>query len=265
MSEYPSTFDPAVIGVLDAVREAILSIAGQSLIGLYLFGSLVDGDFDPRISDVDLIAVLEDTPNEELATQLRRVHEVLARAMPAWDDRIEVIYISKKGLANCRTGATTIGVISPGERFHLVRAGRDWVLNWYPARENALTLIGPPIHSLIPPIPAAEYVEELRLYLADFLNRMEEDATPGWQAYAILSICRGLYMIKCGRRVSKREAASWAQREFPQWADLIDRAVHWRDRQRDADSQNGRATVQETRTFISETTKLAFTFRGDDT
>jgi predicted nucleotidyltransferase len=117
MSGYPSTFDPAVAAVLDAVRDAILSVTGPPLVGLYLFGSLVTGDFETGVSDIDLIAVLADAPNEQLAARLRQMHEDLAQARADWDDRIEVIYISTKGLANCRTETTTIAVISPGEPF----------------------------------------------------------------------------------------------------------------------------------------------------
>ena len=57
--------------------------------------------------------------------------------------------------------------------------------------------------------------------------------------------------------MGERQAAAWGQRAFPQWADLIHRAVVWRDKQRDQDSQNGRATIQETRAFVTEMTKLA--------
>jgi Aminoglycoside adenylyltransferase, C-terminal domain len=117
-------------------------------------------------------------------------------------------------------------------------------------------LIGPPIHTLIPPIPTSEYTDELRGYLAGFRNRIGDDATPGWQAYAILSICRGLHTIRHGRRLSKREAAAWAQGEFPRWADLIRRAVKWRDHQRDADSQDGRSSQGETRAFVAEMTEF---------
>jgi len=256
MTDYPSPFDPAGAAELDAVRVAILSVVGPSLVGLYLFGSLARGEFDTGISDIDLIAVLMDSPNEELAERLGRMHENLIRANPDWDDRIEVIYISREGLANCRTDTTTIGVISPGEPFHVVQAGRDWVVNWYPAREDSHPLIGPPILTLIPPIPMSEYTDELRSYLAGFRKRIDDDATPGWQAYAILSICRGLHTLRYGRRLSKREAAAWAQLEFPRWADLIRRAVEWREHQRDADNQDGRASVGETRAFVAEMTEF---------
>ena len=185
------------------------------------------------------------------------MHEDLAQASPEWDDRIEVIYVSTQGLANCRTDTTTIAVISPGEPFHVVGAGRDWILNWYPAREDGVRLIGPPIDSLIPPIPNDEYIDEVRRSLAGFANRIADDAPPGSQAYAILTMCRGLYTIRFGERLLKREAASWAQQEFPQWADLIRRALAWRQRQWNPNGQDGTATISETRALVIEMAELA--------
>jgi predicted nucleotidyltransferase len=75
MSGYPSTFDPAIAEVLDDVRETILSVTGPPLVGLYLFGSLVSGEFETGISDIDLVAVLAHAPNEQLTGRLRRMHE----------------------------------------------------------------------------------------------------------------------------------------------------------------------------------------------
>lgn len=85
----PRASDPAIDFLLVSVQEAIVSVTGSSLVGLYLFGSLATGDFDFDVSDIDLIAVLADTPNERLATRLTRMHEDLAQANPEWDDRIE--------------------------------------------------------------------------------------------------------------------------------------------------------------------------------
>src|SRR5215216_4948894 len=110
----PSTSEAAVDALLGSIRQAIVTVTGSSLVGLYLFGSLATGDFDAAVSDIDLLAVLAD----------------LAQANPAWDDRIEVVYISTPGLANCRTDTTTIAVISTGEPFHVMKAGPDWILNW---------------------------------------------------------------------------------------------------------------------------------------
>jgi predicted nucleotidyltransferase len=254
----PWASDPAIDSLLVSAQEAIVTVTASTLVGLYVFGSLATGDFDSDVSDIDLIAVLADSPNERLATRLSRMHEDLAQANPDWDGRIEVIYISTKGLADCRTETTTIALISPGEPFHVVEAGRDWILNWYPASEDGVRLIGPPIDSLIPPIPSTEYVEEVRRSLVGFANRIADDASPGSQAYAILSMCRGLYTIRFRERLSKREAATRAEQEFPQWGDLIHRALAWRQPQWGPNRQKGRATVSETSAFVTEMAERAF-------
>ncbi len=244
--------------MLASIREAIVTVTGPSLVGLYLFGSLATGDFDADVSDIDLLAVLTDSPSEPLVLRLKRMHADLVQANPAWDDRIEVVYISSKGLANCRAATTTIAVISTGEPFEVVEAGPDWILNWYPARENAVRLLGPPIASLIPPIPSAEYLEQVRRSLVGFTKRVPDDAPPGAQAYAILTMCRGLYAIRFGERLSKRAAAAWGQQQFPQWANLIRRALTWRQQQHDSTKQqDGAATVSESRAFVTEMARLA--------
>ncbi len=238
------------------IRDAIVDATGASLVGLSLYGSLATRDFEPDVSDIDLIAVLTVSPDEQLSSRLRETHARLVGASPEWDDRIEVDYVSARGLADCLTDTTTIARISPGEPLHLVRAGRDFLLDWYPARQDGVTVLGPPLRSLIPSIPEAEYLEEVRKYVAGFASRFDDDASPGSQAYAILTMCRGLFAIRFGERLSKREAASRAKRGFPRWSDLIDRALRWRDGQWDDDQPHGSGTVAETRAFISDVKEM---------
>jgi hypothetical protein len=136
-----------------------------------------------------------------------------SRAEPEWNDRIEVDYVSARGLAECRTRTTTIARISPGGPLHLVEGARDFMLDWCPARSVGMTLVGPPITSLIPPIRESEYLEEVRKYLADFRTRFDHDASARSQAYAIFTMCRGFYSIAKREQLSKREAALRARRD----------------------------------------------------
>jgi predicted nucleotidyltransferase len=71
--------EPAVDAVVAAIREAIEAVVGSSLMGLYPFGSMTTGDFDPAVSDLDLLAVLTDTPGARLTAHLRRMHAEFAR------------------------------------------------------------------------------------------------------------------------------------------------------------------------------------------
>lgn len=126
------------------------------------------------------------------------MHEDLVRAEPEWRDRIEVDYVSAAGLARCRTHPTTIVRISPGEPLHAIEAGRDFLLDWYPARRDGVFLEGPPLDSIVPPIPESEYLEEVRTYLAGFRTRLDDDASSRSQAYAILTMCRGVATLRFG-------------------------------------------------------------------
>ncbi|NJK45711.1 MAG: nucleotidyltransferase domain-containing protein [Pleurocapsa sp. SU_196_0] len=43
--------------MLDALRSGIAGVLGNNLVGVYVRGSLVTGEFDPATSDIDLLVV----------------------------------------------------------------------------------------------------------------------------------------------------------------------------------------------------------------
>lgn len=248
--------DPTSYPVVLAVRDKILETLGRGLVGLYLYGSLATGDFEPNISDIDLIAVLTQEPDVPATRRLAEMHALVAREEPEWHDRIEVDYVSARGLGHCRTRRTRIARISPGEPLHILEAGCDFMLDWYPARSEGITLVGPPISSVIPPIPRSEYLDEVRKYLASFRTRFDHDASAGSQAYAILTMCRGFYSIARGGRLSKRDAAIRARQDFPHHKQVIDLALAWRSRQWDAEQPDAARSIAEVRAFLDEVADL---------
>ncbi len=60
--------DPTPYADINELLERILSrmqgILGKKLIGFYIFGSLVTGDFDYESSDIDLVAAISADLNE---------------------------------------------------------------------------------------------------------------------------------------------------------------------------------------------------------
>lgn len=202
--------DSVVRNVITSIHNGIVGTAKSSLVGLYLCGSCVSGDFDSEASDIDLIAVLVNDPSDELGVALRAMHNALARRYPRWAGRIEVVYVAKERLANWNDGIPRMAVISPGEPFHIVEGGPDWVLTWFPAREEAVTLVGPPISTVIPEIVKATFLDAVREHMLTFRERVKVDDSRGAQAYAILTICRGLYTLLFEKRPSEIEAAAWS-------------------------------------------------------
>ncbi|HEV8192839.1 MAG TPA: nucleotidyltransferase domain-containing protein, partial [Ktedonobacterales bacterium] len=125
---------------------------GAKLVGCYLFGSVVTGDYDPGVSDSDLLAVLSSEIDEAEYVALRDMHQHFVRTHPYWDNHVEIAYLSMEALRTFRTKSSTIGITSPGEPFHRKEAGIDWLINWYLVREADVALLGPPPATFIAPI-----------------------------------------------------------------------------------------------------------------
>ncbi len=200
---------------------------GDKLLGFYLVGSLVTGDFDAASSDVDLIAVLTSELTDDEVQRLDDLHADLIRMRPNLEDRIEVIYIAAARLKG-DVQDYTIAEISPGEPFHVKLIHHDeWTVNWHVLREQGITLFGVDPKTLVDPIPHAKIVRVVR----DLCQQPPDWTTPTHlpgQGYWILTLCRSLRLIRTDEFVSKKQAAHWAAEQFPEWAWLIEKPLAWR-------------------------------------
>jgi predicted nucleotidyltransferase len=225
------------------------------LAGLYLYGSLVWGDFDPGISDIDLLALTDGDLNREEFERLDRMHRAFLQDYPRWDDRLEIAYYSVKSLQTFKTARSPIAVISPGEPFNLKDAGYDWLINWYMVQEKGRKLYGPDFKTLIEPISQAEFVAWVRVQVEEWRDYVvhTRDSRP-YQGYTILTMCRALRAVETGEQVSKKAAARWAQARFPEKAGIIQKALDWReDYHNQAKASDPAATYPEAVNFVEFT------------
>lgn len=241
---------PDINALLADLLAHLQDVLGDQLVGLYLYGSLVWGDFDYDSSDIDLLAATQSTLTDREAAALKQLHDHFARVYPQWQDRIEVQYASLHALKTFKSQASAIAVISPGEPFHVVRAGDEWLMNWYFVQTYGVTLFGPDPTTFIEPITKAEFREAARAHAAHWRTYVAQAMhSRPYQAYAILTMCRALYTVRHGEQVSKQVAAAWAIQHLPDWAPLIQNALVWRAAWREAVS-NHTATFAETCRFV---------------
>jgi hypothetical protein len=238
-----------VEAVLNRLRSDIQAVLSDNLLGLYLYGSIVTGDFDSEISDIDLLAVTAIAVEDTELERLREMHTRFAHDNPMWEDRIEAAYVSTTALQTFRTQPATIAIISPGEPFHTKEAGNDWLLNWYIVRNQGVALLGPSPDTLIAPITKEEFLNAVREQVADWGEWIYHLRERKAQAYAILTMCRALYAIHNGEQTSKRRAALWARAALPEWSTLIENALLWRESWRE-NAVDHAATFSETVRFV---------------
>ena len=250
------SIDSTVEELLARLVEGQTQALGVNLVGSYLFGSVVTGDFDPGISDVDTVAVVRsDLTAIQLAT-LERLHRDIVEETPQWVDRVEVVYLSTQALATFRTASSAAARISPGEPFHTIEIDHRWLIDWYQLREVGIALCSPPAASLVPVISHDEYVEAVRRHMLTLFDRAEGLETQGAQAYAILTMCRGLRTWQTGEHVSKREAARWACEVLPEHAQLVRNAMVWRERSRQGSRTDDTQTREGTMRFVNDVKRL---------
>jgi predicted nucleotidyltransferase len=242
---------PHINELLADLLAQMQTILGDKLVGLYLYGSLVASDFDDDISDIDLLAAITSDLDEREFTALQQMHNDFVDVRPHWNDRIEIAYLSLHALKTFKTERSKLGIISPGEPFHIIDAGADWLMNWYMMCDIGVTLFGPPPRTIIAHVSKGEFIEavidHMRLWRESVIHTL--DSRP-FQAYAILNMCRALYTIRHGEQVSKIRAAAWAEQELPEWSATIQNALAWRRTYREQNTDH-EATRPQTLRFVT--------------
>ena len=244
-----ATSYPDINIVLDILLARIQSILGIKLVGLYLYGSLVSGDFDTESSDIDLLAATSSDIDEEDFDNLQKMHNDFANTHKEWDDRIEVAYLSVAALQTVKSQTSKVAIISPGEPFHVKETRKDWVMDWYVVREKGLTLFGPPPKTLIEPISKEEFMQAVKEHTKAWCEWIQDMRKRKQQAYAVLTLCRVLYAYRNGEQASKKQAALWAEKELPAWSQLIQNALVWREDWRN-EQVDHETTLAETVKFV---------------
>ena len=233
--------------IIIELEKAIQQKLGVRLGGLYIFGSLVGGDFDMQTSDMDLLAMVETDVTEPELVQLRDMHEAFALSYPEWENRIEVDYVSKDAMRNFKTSTHQIVRISPGEPLHYRDdMGMQWLMDWHMVQEQGVTVTGPKPQEFIPHIEQQEYMDSIKNIMPSFADAVSNAKNRGYQSYIILSLCRNLYALKFGYQTSKPAGGKWAAQEYPDWTHLIENALKWKG---SSDMSDKLTSQAETRLF----------------
>jgi len=229
---------PDVNAVLYELLSGVQAILGKRFVGMYLYGSLASGDFDPRRSDIDFVVVTAEEVSDEVTSALEELHARMTASGMKWAPKLEGSYIPQQALRRYDPTAAPCPQVNEG-RFYVARHGSDWVIQRHILRGQGVAVTGPALKPLIDPVQPDDLRRAVRGVLYEWWAPMLENPTRlhgrEYQAYATLTMCRALYTLRTGAIVSKTAAARWAQETLGErWTRLIERALAWpRDPQPD--------------------------------
>jgi hypothetical protein len=213
----------------ERITRALIAEFGSRIRSVLGHGSWIHGDFCPGRSDLDLLVVLTTDPDPAFMTPVQAILDQAADAYPEWSDRLEIGFVTREAVLGVIDGDSTprfVGRISPGEPLHLVVADRHRLLDWEAARRGR-SIVGDPPTEAVPAIPDDAVREVVREHLDNWPTWLTGSAAVGFQAYAVLTTSRAVAYLATGRRLSKRQGATWLAARLPEWCRLIEWAVGW--------------------------------------
>ncbi len=241
MSETLETIEPYLRTVTSIVSE----IAGESLTGLYLHGSAVQQDFDPRVSDIDILGILSGSIDQNARQSLTERLNHAVSPCPA--QGFEFILCTAEAVQAPVFAMPFEFALSTGPHWPLEfeHSGTisDTLIHLTLCRQSGMTLFGPPPTTLIAPVPVAllrqALVAEIEWHLSDVDTSFDRAA----QRNAVLNAARSVSAAETGYILSKSEGARQWNPTDP-FADQVRRALNSRAGQ---DSELG---VEEIKAFL---------------
>ncbi|HEU4784139.1 MAG TPA: aminoglycoside adenylyltransferase domain-containing protein [Ktedonobacterales bacterium] len=219
----------AVRPILALMLTSIQDVLDDQLVGLYLYGSLSSGDFDPASSDVDFLAVTREaiTENAPAFERLREMHRRIAASGLPFADHLEGSYIPQAAWRRYDPANALHPTIGKDWPFKLGYPDANWIIERAIVRERGVVLYGPPPETLIDPVSPEQLREATCQQLADVWQPRIDDQYDHWPrpclfpAFVVLTLCRALYTLQHGAFCSKPVAAGWAAQTHPAWEPVI--------------------------------------------
>lgn len=222
---------PDVNELLRTLLTHAKDILKDQFVGMYLYGSLSSGDFNPETSDIDFLFITENKLSIDTVTQLEAMHKSSWANSHQRAGKLEGAYVPKEIILSHDPDGAPCPTINEG-KFHEEPLGSDWIIQRHVVREYGVVIEGPDPKTLIDFVSPDDIRGAVMGVLRDWWFPMLEDPSwlkdnhRGYHSFAILSICRALHALEHGTIVSKPVAARWAKQNLDErWSSVIDLAL----------------------------------------
>jgi predicted nucleotidyltransferase len=198
-SARPNFVEPAG-SVVERLATELPELLGANLVGLYVYGSLAFGCYNPKRSDVDVLVVTR----RRMARETRPALSAFLNTFSI----LEISFLSRADLDPWRHPCPYDYHYShstekeDGENVDLAAE----VAN---ARTRSVTLLGPPAEEVFPQVPDEDYLDTL---VQDIRWARARGDIP---VYMVLNCCRALAFERTRQLMSKAEGGEWGMHELP--------------------------------------------------
>jgi len=211
-------------------------ILGRNLVGVYLYGSVTHDCFNPKRSDVDCLVVTRRGLSEARFRRLGCWLAQMEKSNP-WTSRLQVSFLLKDQVLTMNSTAChyQFGLLKRGSS-----AGNPII--WLDYQRSGKILFGSPPETFLPDITQEIFSAALDRELGYLKEEISEKPSSEWRnvpmyrAYGVLTVCRILYSSEKRSIASKKTAAKWVIKKWPQrWTKIVNQGLAYNEFGRESD------------------------------
>jgi predicted nucleotidyltransferase len=193
-------FPPDVAALLGRLRDRLA--AREDVVGVYVYGSLVTGDYSPAASDIDVIVLVRSEPGQAATRELTELHTALA-ATGGPAGQLHCLYVAAEAAADSERLCTYWF----GDRM------TQWQMKLLTQAE--LTSAGVALHGPWPPpgigpVPVADLQAavhaEVTGYWRQIARRRRLWLEDSWVDHSLVVLPRAEALLADGELITKGEA-----------------------------------------------------------
>jgi predicted nucleotidyltransferase len=191
-----------VAGLLGRLRDRLA--AREDVVGVYIYGSLVTGDYSPAASDIDVIVLVRREPGKAMTRELTELHTALAgTGGPA--GQLHCLYLAADAVSDPERLCTYWF----GDRM------TQWQMKLLTQAELAtagVALHGPWPPPGVKPVPVADIQAAVYEEITGYWRRMSRTRKPwlqdSWVDHGLVVLPRAEALLAAGDLLTKSEAIS---------------------------------------------------------
>jgi len=215
--------------LINNIIENYKTILNDNLVGIYLHGSYVMGGFNPNISDIDFLVVLEEDIDDSVKKNLINVLLENDKYSPAKGLEMSIMKVS-----DTLSPSKPTPFVLHYSNYHkpkyikepdYICSGEDdpdLLAHLTIIKSRGICVHGTPIKNVFGFVPIQYYLDAIMYDIDDARNGIDD-----LHEYYVLNLCRSLYYLKEGAISSKAEGGEWAKNNLPyRFMNLIQEALN---------------------------------------
>ncbi len=218
--------------LLENVVNELRTYLGENLTGVYLYGSLTFGCFNPVSSDIDIQVVINKSLTDDDKNNIVTLLKIPTDKIPT--KKLSVGFVELDVLKNFKHPAAQTFYVSgtgaDGFEIENEQVSQSLTTHLRTIKERGVPLYGEPTENIFPNISNYDYLKSI---ISNFdwcynnVSRGEDTGECRVPTYATLNFCRVLAFMKDGIVTSKLEGGEWGLKYLPEeFGSLIREALN---------------------------------------